>query len=109
VGIAEDILGLEAYKGGIGIAYGQGEGVEASKILVKFAKTNEKLQVLGGYIGQAFFDKNQIRVLATLPSREELVAKLLYVLNSPMQRLVRALASPQQQLVTVLHQLANKK
>ena len=105
----EDTLGIGEYKGSIGIAYGSGEGIEASKILVKFAKKSEKLAILGGYINQMFFDKSRIMTLAALPSREELVAKLLYVLSSPMQRFVRAISAPSQQLVSVLSQIKSQK
>ena len=67
--------------------------VAAAKVLSDFAKTNEKLVLkAGSYAGQVL-DKAGIQALASVPSREELLSKLLYVMQAPVAGFVRGLAA----------------
>jgi large subunit ribosomal protein L10 len=64
--------------------------VAAAKVLNDFGKTNDKLVLkAGSYAGQVL-DKDGIKALASVPSREELLSKLLYVLQAPVAGFVRA-------------------
>ena len=100
---------FEDYKGSVAIAYGEGEGVDVSKILTKFAKTHETFAILGALVQGEFLDKERIRALAALASREELLAKLVYVLAGPMRNLVSVLSAPQRDFVSVLSQIQKSK
>ena len=65
--------------------------VAAAKILSDFAKTNDKLVLkAGGYAGKVL-DKAGLQALASIPSREELLSKLLYVMQAPVAGFVRGL------------------
>ena len=67
--------------------------VAAAKILSDFAKTNDKLVLkAGGYAGKVL-DKAGLQALASIPSREELLSKLLYVMQAPVAGFVRGLAA----------------
>lgn len=101
-------LTLDEHKGSVAIAYGEGEGVEIAKTLVGFAKTHEKLGLLGILLNRVFGDASKVKELAALPSREELVAKLMY-LFSPGQTFVRTLNAPLVGLLNVLNSIKDKK
>lgn len=80
-----------------------------AKTLNDFAKVHPALVVKGGVVEGTAVDREQCKAIADLPSREELVAKLLYMLLSPMQRLVTVLSASQRNLAIVLGQVAEKK
>lgn len=58
--------------------------VEAAKVLSDFAKTNDKLGIKGGSYAGKVLDKAGVQALASIPSREELLSKLLYVMKAPV-------------------------
>lgn len=76
------------------LVYGFSEDpVAAAKVLNDFAKTNDKLVIkAGSYSGQVL-DKAGVAALASVPSREELLSKLLYVMQAPVAGFARALAA----------------
>lgn len=85
-GLAEQMTGP--------LIYGMSEdAVAAAKVLNDFSKTNEKLVLrAGSYDGQVL-DKAGVQALANIPSREELLAKLLGVMQAPVSGFARALAA----------------
>lgn len=106
---AEDQLAFADHKGSVGIAYSEGEGIEASKVITEFAKEYKSLTVLGGLVQGELLGLERIKALAALPSREELLAQVVYVLNAPMRNLVGVLRGPQRELVQVLSQIQKSK
>jgi large subunit ribosomal protein L10 len=64
--------------------------VAAAKVLNDFGKTNDKLVLKAGSYAGKVLDKEGIKALASIPSREELLSKLLYVLQAPVAGFVRA-------------------
>jgi len=64
--------------------------VAAAKVLNDFAKTNDKLVLKAGSYAGKTLDKAGIQALASVPSREELLSKLLYVMQAPVAGFVRA-------------------
>ncbi|MFN8972694.1 MAG: 50S ribosomal protein L10, partial [Alphaproteobacteria bacterium] len=70
------------------------EPVSAAKVLSDFAKKNEKLVLIGGAFGATVLDKAAIQKLASLPSMDELRAKILAMLNTPATRLAVLLKAP---------------
>lgn len=75
--------------------------VAVAKAAVEFAKTNEKLVVLGGALGSRTLDAAGIRALAELPSLETLRAQLLGLINAPATRIAGVLQAPAGQLARV--------
>lgn len=65
--------------------------VAAAKVLNDFAKTNDKLVLKAGSYAGKTLDKAGVQALASIPSREELLSKLLYVMQAPVAGFVRAL------------------
>jgi large subunit ribosomal protein L10 len=82
---------------------------KVAKTLNEFAKANPALVVKGGVMEGIGLNAEQCKSIADLPSKEELLSKLLFLLKSPMQRLATVLAAPQRNLAIVISQVAEKK
>lgn len=65
--------------------------VAAAKVLAEFGKTNDKLVIKAGALPNSVLDANGIKALATMPSREELLSKLLGTMQAPIAQFVRTL------------------
>jgi len=105
-GIEASVLDLE---GQIGIAIGQGDEVSAAKILAKFAKENKNFKILRGILENKIISASEVMSLATLPSRDELLAKLVGSINAPVNGFVNALAGNLRNLVGVLKAIGDTK
>ena len=99
---------IDGLRGNLSLAYGQDE-VSAAKILAKFAKENEDLEIQGGWLEDKFLDKAQVEELSKLLSKEELLAKLVYILKSPISGLANVLSGNTRGLVNVLKAIADSK
>ncbi len=97
----------EMFSGPTAIAYSQ-DVVAAAKIAVKFAKTNEKLVVIGGAMGEIVLDVNGVQELASLPSLDELRGKIVGLLQAPATKVAGVLQAPAGQLARVLGAYASK-
>jgi len=76
--------------------------VAAAKVVVDFAKQNEKLKIVGGAFGSQVLDVDGVKSLASLPSIEELRGKIVGILQTPAARLVGVLQAPGGQVARVL-------
>lgn len=83
--------------------------VASAKALKDFAKTNPNLVIKGGMMDGAFVDAAQVEAIASLPSREELIAKLLGTINNPMGQIVRVLNGPMEAFARCVSQIAEQK
>jgi large subunit ribosomal protein L10 len=95
------------FTGPTAIAYSR-DPVAAAKIAVEFANRNEKLRIVGGSLGDRQLDAEGVKSLATLPSLDQLRAKLVGLLQAPASRLVGTLQAPGSQLARVLDAYAKK-
>ncbi len=76
------------------LIYGFSEdAVAAAKVMAEFAKTNDKLVLRGGAYGGKALDVNGVKQLASIPSKEVLLAQLLGLMQSPISRTARVLAA----------------
>jgi large subunit ribosomal protein L10 len=82
--------------------------VAAAKTAVEFAKTNERLVVIGGSLGTQTLDAAGVRALAELPSLDALRAKLVGMIATPATRIAGVLQAPAGQLARVFGAYANK-
>jgi len=89
-------------------AFGDDE-VEASKILYEFGKKNESLKILGGVVNGEPADEAKIKMLALLPGKEELKAKLVGVLAGPTYGLGNVCNANIRGLVSVISQYAQTR
>ncbi len=89
------------------IAYSN-DPVAAPKVAVDFAKTNDKLVILGGALGRTTLDANGVKALATMPSLDELRARLVGMIKTPATRIAGVLQAPGGQVARVLAAYAKK-
>jgi len=94
-------------KGPTALAWSK-DPVAVAKAAVEFAKTNEKLVLIGGALGTQTLDASGVRALAELPSLETLRAGLLGMLNTPATRLAGVLQAPAGQLARVFGAYAER-
>jgi large subunit ribosomal protein L10 len=91
------------------VAFTTSDVVPLAKALAEFAKGHDKLHFRGGLVEGQLLDAKQAQQVASMPSKLELVARLLYILQSPMRRLVVALNWPVKGLAVDLKQIADAK
>ena len=100
-GIGEHLTGPTA------LAYSE-DPVAAAKAAVEFAKTNDKLEIVGGSMGGQMLDEAGIRALASLPSLDELRAKLVGLVNAPATKIAQVVNAPAAKLARVFGAYAAK-
>ncbi len=83
--------------------------VAGAKALNDFAKTNDKLVIKGGAMSNALIDAAGVKALATMPSREELIAKLLGTMQAPVTKFVRTLNEVPSKFVRALAAVRDQK
>jgi large subunit ribosomal protein L10 len=101
----EHISGL--FQGPTVIAYSD-DPVAAPKVAADFAKANDKFVVLGGAMGATSLDANAVEALATLPSLDQLRAKLIGMIQTPATRIAGILQAPAGQVARVIGAYARK-
>jgi large subunit ribosomal protein L10 len=99
----------EHFSGPTAVAYADEAPVAVAKALTEFAKEVPAIEFKAGILNGQAVAGEQIKEIANLPSREELIAKLVFLLQSPVARFVRGLGGIQQQFVSVLEQVRQKK
>lgn len=102
---SESISGL--FTGPTVIAYST-DPVAAPKVAIEFAKTTDKFVVLGGALGRQALNADGVKALATLPSLDELRARLLGMINTPATRIAGVVQAPAAQLARVFNAYAKK-
>lgn len=75
--------------------------VAAAKVAVEFAKANDKLEIVGGAMGNTVLDADGVKALASLPSLDELRAKLVGLIQAPATKVVQIVQAPAGQLARV--------
>ena len=98
----EDLL-----SGPTGLAWSN-DPVAAAKAVVDFAKTNDKLEIVGGSMGTQVLDEAGVKALAALPSLDELRAKLIGLVNAPATKVVQLVNAPASKLARVFGAYAAK-
>lgn len=97
----------DLFQGPTVIAYSD-DVVAAPKVAAEFAKTNQAFVLLGGAMGKTALDANGVEALASLPSLDELRARLVGMLQTPATRVAGVLQAPAAQLARVLGAYARK-
>ena len=78
-------------EGPTGLAVSKTDATAPARIMAKFAKTAEALELKAGVVEGTYYDKNGIQTIATIPSREELLGRLLGSMQSPVANFARVL------------------
>ena len=95
------------FKGPVGIAFGP-DPVSAAKVATQYAKDNDKFTVVGGFMGQQVLDQASIKALASLPSLDQLRAKLIGLVQAPATKIAGVLQAPGAQIARVIAAYAAK-
>ena len=82
--------------------------VAAAKVVSDFAKTNDKLEIVGGAMGSMLLDAEGVKALASLPSLDELRGKIVGLLQAPAAKLASITQAPAAQLARVFNAYAEK-
>jgi large subunit ribosomal protein L10 len=82
--------------------------VAAAKVAIDFAKTNDKLEIVGGAMGTQLLDAEGVKALASLPSLNELRAKIVGLIQAPATKLATVIQAPASQLARVFNAYAEK-
>jgi large subunit ribosomal protein L10 len=99
--VEEALKGLEGVNS---IAYTEGDPVALAKALSKYIKDTPELTVKLGVLEGHVISTKEIQALATMPSREEIYSKLLFLMNAPAQRLVTVMNAVGRNLAVVVNQ-----
>ena len=95
--------------GQIALVFSKNEPPVIAKILHVFSKEHKALQIKGGYFESRVLSVEAVKELATLPSREELLAHICVLIQAPVSNLVYAIQGVAMKLVWVLEQIQKKK
>src|SRR5580692_12566837 len=95
---------LKNLTGVTSIAYTEGDPVALAKALAKYVKENPEFSFKAGLVEGRVITVKEIESLATMPSKEELYSKLLFLLNAPAQRLVTTINAVGRDLAVVIGQ-----
>ncbi|MCC6394941.1 MAG: 50S ribosomal protein L10 [Bryobacterales bacterium] len=95
---------LDGLRGMTSVAFTTGDPVGLAKALTTYAKTNPNFTFKAGLVEGRAIDVQSIQELASMPPREEVLAKLLYLINAPAQRLVSAMSGVACNLAVVVDQ-----
>jgi len=93
------------FEGPTAIAYTEDSVVGLAKVLRDFIKQHSGMRFKAGVLEGEVISEEQVSSLADMPSREELLSKLLFLMNAPLTQFARALKSPVQKLAYGLKQL----
>ena len=97
-GALKDLAGVTS------IAYTEGDPVALAKALSKYAKDNPEFTFKAGVVEGRVISVKEINALATMPSKEEIYSKLLYVIHAPAQQLVSVMNAVGRNLAVVVDQ-----
>jgi large subunit ribosomal protein L10 len=100
---------LKGLSGVNSIAYTTGDPVALAKALAKYAKDNPEFTFKAGVVEGRAVSTSEIQALATMPSKEEIYSKLLFLINAPAQRLVTVMNAVGRDLAVVINQAVEKE
>ena len=100
---------LKGLKGVTSIAYTSGDPVALAKALSKYVEDNPEFSFKSGVLEGRVISTKEIKALATMPSKEEIYSKLLFLINAPAQRLVTVMNAVGKNLAVVVNQGVEKK
>jgi large subunit ribosomal protein L10 len=99
---------LKGLKGVTSIAYTSGDPVALAKALSKYVDDNPEYSFKAGVLEGRVITLKEIKALATMPAKEEIYSKLLFLINAPAQRLVTVMSAVGRNLAVVVNQGVEK-
>lgn len=92
----------DSLKGPVFVALSLNSPSDAARLLKEYTKTFDKLTVKALSVGGKLYDASQLDLVASLPTKDEAIAKLMAVMKAPIEKLARTLAEPHAKLVRLL-------
>ena len=89
------------------LAYSE-DPVAAAKVAEKYAKGNEKVVILGGAMGSTALDQAGVKAVASMPSREELIAQIVSAIGAPASNIAGAIGAPASNIASILSTIEEK-
>lgn len=105
----DSVVNAKKLVGNIGIVIGNEDEVQTAKFAARFAKEYESFKILGGLLDGSYVDESKIIMLAALPSKVELLAKMIGSIQAPISGFVNVLAGNLRGLVRVLNSIRENK
>lgn len=102
-------VGKDDLQGSILTSFGYDDEVAAAKLMAEYAKGREDIKLVGGILEGEFVDSAAVNQLSSLPSKEELLAKVVGSLNAPVSGFVNVLAGNLRNLVYALNAIKEAK
>ena len=90
------------------LAYSE-DPVAAAKVSEEFAKENKKFEILGGAMGEAALDRDGVKSVAAMPSREELIASIAGCIGAPASNIAGAIGAPASNIAGILSTLEERE
>jgi len=100
---------VDFLEGSVAVILGKSDSVKIAKMLVDFSKQYPNFQIRGGLVDNCVYSDEKLKELASLPSREVLLAKIVGSINSPIVNFVCVLDAQLRRLVYILFQIKEKK
>jgi len=102
-------FGRDLFKGPLAIAFADESFVEVAKVIVESEKEFEHVKLKAGFIEGTFADVDKVKRVATLPSKEQLMAQLALSLSMPIKKFGMSLAAPLRNMLILMKNLKDKK
>lgn len=100
---------VKGMEGQVAITLSNNDEISAAKTIDTFAKTNQNVKMLGGTLGNQVMNAAEVKALAKIPSKEQLLGQLVGTLNAPISGFVNVLAGNLRGLVQVLKAIEEQK
>ncbi len=104
---AKNETDINQFEDSVALAFGFADPIIPAKIISKFAKEHKNLKVLGGMMEDKFLTIEEVKELAEIPSKDELLIKLIVSLKSPISGFVNVLEGNIRNLIGVLEAIKN--
>lgn len=101
--------GRDLFSGPMAVAFADDNFIEVAKTMVDFEKENNKVEIKAGFIEQTFADKDKVRAVAKLPSKDQLMAQLAFSISMPLKKMGLALSAPLRNMLILMNNLKDKK
>lgn len=99
----------DLFTGATAIAYADDDVIGVAKAIVDFAKTNKKLEILGGGIGQKRLNEAGVQALSKMPSLDESRSRLIGLINAPATKIVGVLQATPRKVIGVVSEYSKKQ
>ena len=96
-------------QGPTAITFGDCDSILISKALVNFAGKHENFKILGAYVDEQVLDSSSVKMLASIPSKEVLLARIVSGFKSPIQGLVNTLSGTIKKFIVAIDKIREKK